>query len=118
MPGRAREAFEQHHETAGLEPPPRGGLAGYAEEVVAQAPTLRARCGEADDEKLHALTEMQAAAAGLQAYIEGEQARPSRSMRGAARAANTTPASPSQTPPATRLAARATTRRAAMRSRR
>ncbi len=111
--GRVREAFAAHAEAAGLEGPPRGALASYAEEVVAQAPRLLAACGEDADERRHALTEMEAAAAGLLAYIEGEQARPSRAARRPARAAKTPP-----TPTVTRLADRAATRRAAMRSRR
>lgn len=113
MPGRARAAFAAHAETAGLEPPPRGKLENYATDVLAQIPKLRAGCGDGDEGMLTALTEMQAAAAGLLAYIEGEQARPSRAARRPARAAKTPP-----TPAVTRLADRAATRRAAMRSRR
>ncbi len=116
--GRAREAFERYSEAAGLEPPPRGALAGYAEEVVAQAPALRADCGE-DDEVLHALREMENAARGLLAWCEQEAAatRTSRAARGTARATKT-PVPVAQAPAVTRLADRAAARRAAMRSRR
>lgn len=116
--GRARKTFEQHAETAGLEPPPRGKLENYAAELLAQIPQLRAGCSEGADEKLHALTEMQAAAAGLLAYIEGEQARgAARAARGTARVAKA-PVPAAQASAATRLAARAAARRAAMRGRR
>jgi len=113
VPGRARAVFTAHAETAGLEGPPRGALASYAEEILAQVPALRARCGEDDEETHHALREMEAAAVGLLAWVEQEGAvpRPSRAARGTARSA-------AQVPAVTRLAARAATRRAAMRSRR
>jgi len=112
--GRARETFSRYAEAAGLEPPPRGKLENYAAELLAQIPALLAAAGEGEGERRHALTEMHAAAAGLLAYIEGEQARrPSRAARGTARAAKSPP-----TPAVTRLADRAAARRAAMRSRR
>ncbi len=113
MPGRARETFNRYAETAGLEPPPCGALADYGADLLGQVSQLLARCGEGDDERRHALAEMQAAAAGLQAYIEGEQARPSPATRRPARTAKTT-----QVPATTRLADRAAARRAAMRGRR
>jgi len=99
MPGRARAAFAANAETAGLEPPPRGALAGYAEETLAQIPQLRARCGDDDDEKLHALRECEAAARGLLSWIEDTPARrPSR----ASRAARGTPAQAGTPAPAPR----------------
>ena len=113
MPGRARETFSRYAETAGLEPPPRGALADYGADLLGRVSQLLARCGEGDDERRHALTEMQAAAAGLLAYIEGEQARPSSATRRPTRTAKTP-----QAPAVTRLADRAAARRAAMRSRR
>ncbi len=112
MAGRAREVFTQHHEAAGLEGPPRGGLAGYAEEVVAQA-RLLAGCGEDDDddddERCHALREMELAASGLLRWIQDTPARPSR----ASRAARGTPGpATTPTPPP-----RASTRTATVRDR-
>jgi len=118
MPGRARETFSRYAETAGLEPPPRGALADYGADLLGRVSQLLARCGEGDDERRHALTEMQAAAAGLLAYIEGEQARPSSATRRHARTAKTPQVPAAQVPAATRLAARAAARRAAMRGRR
>jgi len=113
VPGRARETFSRYAEAAGLEPPPRGALADYGADLLGRVSQLLSRCAEGDDERRHALTEMQAAAAGLQAYIEGEQARPSRATRRPARTAKTP-----QVPAAAQLAARAAARRAAMRGRR
>ncbi len=107
MPGRARETFNRYAETAGLEPPPRGKLENYAAELLGQVSQLLARCGEGDDERRYALTEMQAAAAGLLAYIEGEHARPSSAARRHARTAKTPRVPAAQVPAATRLAARA-----------
>jgi len=103
MAGRARLVFTAHHETAGLEPPPAGALAGYAEEIVSQVPTLRARCGEDDEEKLHALREMETAAQDLLTWIADKPAhRPSRAARGApAPAATPTPAQLASTRAAT-----------------
>ncbi len=94
MAGRARLLFTQHHEAAGLEPPPAGALAGYAEEIMAQVPALRARCGEDDEETHHALREMETAAQDLLTWIADKPARrPSRAARGkAAPAATPTPA--------------------------
>jgi len=94
MAGRARLVFSAHAEAAGLEPPPTGALAGYAEEVVAQVPALRARCGEDDEEALHALREMETAAQDLLTWIADKPARrPSRAARGAPAPATTaTPA--------------------------
>jgi len=109
MPGRAREAFERYAEAGGLEGPPLGGLAGYADEVVAQAPALRAQCGEADDEALHALRECEAAARGLLSWIEDTPDRPSR----ASRVAHGTPAPATAPAPAPR----ASTRTASVRDR-
>lgn len=118
MAGRARQVFERHAEMAGLEPPARGKLENYAAETLGQIPALLAACGEGDDERRHALTEMRAAAAGLQAYIEGEQARSAGGARRHARTTKTPPTPAAQAPAATRLADRAGRRRAAMRSRR
>lgn len=84
MAGRARGVFTAHAEAAGLEGPPAGALAAYAEEVVAQVSTLRARCPEGDDEKLHHLREMETAAQDLLTWIADKPARrPSRAARGA-----------------------------------
>lgn len=69
MAGRARTDFERYAETAGLEGPPAGALAGYATEVLAKIPALRARCGE-DGDRLHALREMESIARGLLRWIE------------------------------------------------
>jgi len=89
--GRARAAFTAHAEAAGLEPPPAGALAGYAEGVVSQVPMLRARCGEDDEERHHALREMETAARDLLTWIADKPAhRPSRAARGAP-APTTTP---------------------------
>lgn len=118
MAGRARQVFEQYAEAAGLDPAPRGALAEYVADLLGRVPQLRALCDEADEERLHALRECEAAAAGLLAYFEREQARPSRATRRPARAAKTPPAPAAQVPAATRLADRAAARRAAMRSRR
>jgi len=83
MAGRARAAFTQHHEAAGLEYPPAGALAGYAEDVLAQVPALRNRCGEEEEEKHHALREMETAAQELLTWIAAKPAtRPSRAARG------------------------------------
>lgn len=103
MAGRARELFTQHHEAARLEGPPRGALASYAEEIVAQVPALRARCGEDDEETLHALREMETAARDLLQWIADKPARrPSRAARGApAPAATPTPAQLASTRAAT-----------------
>ncbi len=107
MAGRARELFTQHHESAGLEGPPRGALAGYAEEVVSQVPRLLASSGEDDEERHHALREMETAARDLLTWIADKPThRPSRAARGAPAPA-TTP-----TPPP-----RAATRTAAVRDR-
>jgi len=112
--GRARQVFQTHAETAGLEPPgQRGGLQGYAEETLGLIPRLRSGCSDDDEEKMHALREMEAAARGLLAWVEQEAAAPRRAKSGPSRAAKTPP-----TPAATRLADRAAARRAAMRSRR
>ncbi len=106
MAGRSRTVFQMYAESAGLEYPPRGALAAYAEDTLNQAPTLRARCGEADEEKMHALHEMEAAAQDLLRWIADKPAiRPSRAARGAPAPA----AAP--TPP------RASTRTAAVRDR-
>jgi len=102
MAGRARLLFTQHHEAAGLEPPPRGALASYAEDVLAQAPALRARCGEDDEETLHALREMETAAQDLLQWIADKPARrPSRAARGAPAPTTT----PTPTPRASTLTA-------------
>jgi len=106
MAGRPRLAFTAHAEAAGLEPPPAGALASYAEEIVSQVPGLRARCGEDDEETLHALREMESAAQDLLTWIADKPARPSRAARGAPAPA-TTPTS----------AQRASTRAAAVRDR-
>ncbi len=117
--GRARQTFQTHAETAGLEPPgQRGGLQDYAEETLGQIPRLRARCSDDDEEKMHALREMEAAARGLLAWIEQEAAAPRRAKSGPARTAKTPQVPAAQVPAVTRLADRAATRRAAMRSRR
>ncbi len=109
MAGRVRTDFERYADTAGLEPPPAGALAGYAEEVLNQVPMLRAQCGEADEEKMHALHEMEAAAQDLLQWIADKPAhRPSRAARGAP-APTTTP-----TPPPAQLAS---TRAATVRDR-
>lgn len=86
--------FTAHAEAAGLEPPPAGALASYAEEVLAQIPALRARCGEDDEERHHALREMETAAQDLLTWIADKPThRPSRAARGApAPAATPTPA--------------------------
>lgn len=105
--GRARDAFIQHCEGAGLEGPPSGGLADYAEGVLAQVPTLRGRCPEGDDERQHHLQEMESAARGLLAWIEDPPARPPRRAK--------TPPAPTPTPAAHQLEQRAAMRRAAMR---
>ncbi len=73
--GRATADFERYAETAGLPLPPAGALAGYAEEVLAKIPALRARCGEGGD-RLHALREMESIARGLLAWIELAAERP------------------------------------------
>lgn len=110
MMGRAREAFERYAEAAGLEPPPAGALAAYAEEVVSQAPALRARCSEADDEEMmFALRECEAAARGLLRWIQDTPARPSRDSR-AARGKPAPATTPTPTP-------RASTRTAVVRDR-
>jgi len=108
MPGRARAAFAANAETAGLEPPPRGALAGFAEETLAQIPRLRAGCGDDDDEKLHALRECEAAARGLLSWIENTPPKPPR----AARAARRAPAPPTAPTPAPRASARTASVRA------
>lgn len=83
MAGRARMVFLAHAEAAGLEPPPAGALAGYAEDVLAQVPSLRARCGEDDEETHHALRECETAAQDLLSWIADKPAiRPSRAARG------------------------------------
>ena len=103
MAGHARILFTQHHEAAGLEGPPAGALAGYAEEIVSQVSALRARCGEDDEERLHALREMETAAQDLLTWIADKPAiRPSRAARGApAPAAALTPAQLASTRAAT-----------------
>lgn len=103
MAGHARILFTQHHEAAGLEGPPAGALAGYAEDVLAQVPGLRARCGEDDEEKHHALREMENAAQDLLTWIADKPARrPSRAARGAPAPATTaTPAQLASTRAAT-----------------
>ncbi len=104
MAGRARLVFTAHAEAAGLEPPPTGALASYAEEeVLAQIPALRARCGDDDEEKLHHLQEMETAAQDLLTWIADKPARrPSRAARGApAPAAAPTPAQRASTRTAT-----------------
>ncbi len=70
MAGRARTDFERYAETAGLPLPPAGAVAGYATEVLGKIPALRARCGEDDEETLHALREMESIARGLLRWIE------------------------------------------------
>ncbi len=111
--GRVREAFAAHAEAAGLEGPPRGALAGYAEEVVAQIPRLLAACGEDDDERRHALRECEAAAQGLLRWIENTPPKPPRTSR----AARGTPA-PATTPtPPPRASTRTATVRARYRRR-
>lgn len=83
MAGRARTVFIAHAEAAGLEHPPAGALAGYAEEVISQVSTLRNRCTEGDDEKLYHLKEMETAARDLLQWIADKPARrPSRAARG------------------------------------
>jgi len=109
--GRPRETFSRFAEAAGLEPPPRGALASYAEEIVAQAPRLLADGGDDTEERHHALRECESAAQGLLAWVEQEGAAPRRAKT--ARATKT-----AQVPAVTRLADRAAARRAAMRSRR
>ncbi len=104
MPVRVRGTFEANAETAGFEHPPRGALAAYAEEVMAQAPALRSRCNEGDDEeKLAAITSMEAAAQELLTWIADKPARrPSRAARVApAPAATPTPAQRASTRTAT-----------------
>ncbi len=103
MAGRPRAAFTAHAEAAGLEPPPAGALASYAEEIMSQVPGLRARCGEEDDEKLYHLREMETAAQDLLQWIADKPAhRPSRAARGApAPAAAPTPAQLASTRAAT-----------------
>jgi len=103
--GRAREDFERYAETAGMDPPPRGKLAEYATDVLAQIPRLLAGCGDDDDERRHSLREMESAAQGLLSWIEDTPARPAR----ASRAARGTPA-PATTPtPAPRASKRTAT---------
>lgn len=68
MAGRVRTDFERYAETAGLEPPPAGALAGYAEEVLTKIPALRAQCE--DGNCLHSLREMESIARGLLRWIE------------------------------------------------
>jgi len=93
MAGRARTVFQMYAETAGLEYPPRGALAAYAEDTLNQVPALRAQCGEDDEERHHALREMETAAQDLLTWIADKPAhRPSRAARGApAPAATPTP---------------------------
>ncbi len=118
MAGRARQTFQTHAEAAGLEPPgPRGGLQAYAEETLGQIPRLRARCSDDEEEKMHALREMENAARGLLEWIEQEASAPRRGRALTSRAAKT-PLAPTTQAPATRLADRAAARRAAMRGRR
>ncbi len=114
--GRARETFSRFAEAAGLEPPPRGALASYAEEIVAQAPRLLADGGDDAEERHHALRECESAAQGLLGWVEQEGAAPRRAK--AARATKTPQVPAAQAPAASRLADRAAARRAAMRSRR
>jgi len=107
MAGRAREVFAQHHEAAGLEGPPRGALASYAEEIVAQIPRLLASSGDDEEERHHALRSMETAAQDLLTWIADKPARrPSRAARGTPGPA-TTPIPPS----------RASTRTASVRDR-
>ncbi len=103
MPGRARAVFTAHAEAAGLEPPPAGALAGYAEEVVSQVPRLLASSGEDDEERHHALRSMETAARDLLTWIANKPAtRPSRAARGAPTpAATPTPAQLASTRAAT-----------------
>jgi len=103
MAGRARLVFTQHHEAAGLEGPPAGALAGYAEEIVAQVPRLLASSGDDEEERHHALREMETAARDLLTWIADKPAtRPSRAARGApAPAAALTPAQLASTRAAT-----------------
>lgn len=97
MAGRARAVFTAHAETAGLEPPPRGALASYAEDTLNQVPALRARCGEDDEERLHALREMETAARDLLQWIADKPAhRPSRAARGRPAPAATPTPTPAQ----------------------
>lgn len=115
MPGRARKTFEQHAEAAGLEGPPRGALASYAEEdVLTQIPRLLAACGEDDDERRHALREMESAARGLLDWItDTPDRRPAR----ASRAARGTPVQATTPTPPPRASARTATVRARYRRR-
>jgi len=103
--GRAREDFERYAETAGLEPPPRGKLAEYATDVLAQVPRLLASSGDDAEERHHALREMENVATGLLAWIEDtttHHAPASRAARGAsAPAATPTPAQRASTRTAT-----------------
>lgn len=73
--GRATADFERYAEAAGLPLPPAGALAGYATEVLAKIPALRAQC-DGDAERLHALREMESIARGLLAWIELAAERP------------------------------------------
>jgi hypothetical protein len=73
--GHSRVAFERYAVTAGMEPPPRGALAGYATEVLAKIPALRVG-SDGDAERLHALRQMENAARGLLDWIEQEAATP------------------------------------------
>lgn len=66
--GRATRDFERHAEAAGLPLPPVGALAGYATEVLAKIPALRAQCDSITH--LHALREMESIAVGLLRWIE------------------------------------------------
>lgn len=72
--GRATDDFTRYAETAGLPLPPAGALAGYATEVLAKIPALRAQCD--DSARLHALKEMEAVAVGLLRWIELAAERP------------------------------------------
>lgn len=95
MGGRVRAVFQMYAETAGLEPPPRGALAAYAEDTLNQIPALRSRCGEGarDEEKLAAIGACESAARGLLQWIADKPPRASRAARGAPAPA-TTPAPP------------------------
>ncbi len=105
--GRARDAFVQHCEGAGLQGPPSGGLEDYSTEVVSQIQTLKARCHEGDDERLYHIQAMESAARGLLAWIEDPPPRPPRRAK--------TPPAPTPAPAEHRLEQRAAQRRAAMR---
>jgi len=107
--GRAREDFERYAEAAGLEPPPRGKLAEYAADVLAQVPRLLAGSSDADEERHHALREMENVANGLLAWIEDTTTH----HAPASRAARGTPGPAAAPTPAQR----ASTRTAAVRDR-